>query len=90
MHSVNFDDSSGKAKIIYNTKEVFSVTQDFDRTFPLDPDEPGICIELVNTLSESVRLTLLFDDEVESSETISPGTRIMRQRSYFSHEVSTF
>ncbi|MDE0297038.1 MAG: hypothetical protein OXN17_00220 [Candidatus Poribacteria bacterium] len=88
--NLSFDDSAHAPQIIYNTKEEFSITQDFDRTFPLHPDRPGIAIELMNTLSEPIRLTLLIDGEVEFSDIISPGTRSVRYKSYARSEVSIF
>ena len=68
-------------EIIYNTKEEFSITQDFNQTFQLDPNEPRIFVQLSNFSesvqkvgpitfvnprpSVSVRLTILIDGEVE-------------------------
>lgn len=62
-------------EIIYNTKKEFSITQDFNRTFQLDPDEPRISVELIKPEpSASVRLTVLLDDEVERDDLIPSGT----------------
>ena len=71
-------------EIIYNTKEEFSITQDFNQTFQLDPNEPRISVQLSNFSesvqnvgfitfvnpgpSVSVRLTILIDGEVEYDE----------------------
>ena len=87
-----------------NTKEEFSITQDFEQTFQLDPDEPRIFVELinasytsiqnnrwVNVTSMFVRLTLFIDDEVEYDERklLTSGSRTSITQS-FSREDITF
>ena len=68
--------SSLSGEIIYNTKKEFSITQDFNQTFQLDPDEPRIAGELIKPgWSASVRLTVLIDDEVEHEKLFPSGTR---------------
>ena len=63
-------------EIFYSTKEEFSITQGFNQTFQLDPDDPRISVELIKPgPSGSVRLTVLFDDEVEYEELFPSGWR---------------
>ena len=68
-----------------NTKEEFSITQDFNQTFQLDPDTPRIYVQLINPgPSVSVRLTVLIDGEVEYDETelLTSGSSIGFSRSF--------
>ena len=61
-------------EIFYNTKKEFSITQDFNKTFQLDPDEPRISVELIKPgPSGSVRLTGLLDDTVEYEQSLASG-----------------
>ena len=49
-----------------NTKKELSITQDFNQTFQLDPDEPRIFVQLINASSESVQ-------NIGNLTIISPG-----------------
>ena len=69
--SIDSTDLEGIASngLIYNTKKEFSITQDFNRTFQLDPDTPRIYVQVINPgPSVSVHLTILTDGEVEYKE----------------------
>ena len=77
-------------EIIYNTKEKFSITQDFNQTFQLDPDEPRISVELIKPgPSGSVHLTVLIDDEVEYEQSLTSRGSMSFYQS-FSRENITF
>ena len=79
-------------EIIYNTKKEFSITQDFNQTFQLDPDEPRIAGELIKPgPSGSVRLTVLLDDEVEHESSLpAASSGSMGFSRSFSQENITF
>ena len=74
---------------IYNTKKEFSITQDFNRTFQLDPDEPRIAVELIKPgPSGSVRLTVLLDDEVEYEQSLTGTGFLIWNRDFRKKEIS--
>ena len=85
-------------EIIYNTTEEFSITQDFNQTFQLDPNEPRIYVQLINSSkavfvnpgpSVSVRLTVLIDGEVEYDEEnlLTSGSSIGVVRSFSQENI---
>lgn len=90
--SIDSTDLEGIASngLIYNTKKEFSITQDFNQTFQLDPDEPRISVELIKPgPSGSVRLTVLIDDEVEYEQSLTSRGSMSFYQS-FSRENITF
>ena len=75
--------------LIYNTKKEFSITQDFNRTFQLDPDEPRISVELIKPgPSGAVRLTVLLDDEVEYEQSLTGTGFLIWNRDFSKKEIS--
>ena len=73
-----FESDSGE--IVYNSKKEFSITEDFDRDFQLNPDAPRIAYEVLNgtPYTLSVRIILLIDGEADGGEdtfAFSPGDR---------------
>ena len=65
-------------RVVYHSKEEFSITEDFDRDFQLNPDAPRIAYEVFNGTPHtlSVRINLLFDGEADDGEDtfeFSPG-----------------
>ena len=73
-----FEEATGPDRVVYHSKEEFSITQDFDRDFQLNPDAPRIAYEVFNgtPYTLSVRIILLIDGEADDGEdthVFSPG-----------------
>ena len=66
-------DESDSAKIIFNTKEEYKITEDYEQTFTLDSEEPKFAFEIVNPWSESVKLTVQYEGDDPSDVTIRPN-----------------
>ena len=63
----------------HNTEDIFSITEDFEQTFPLDSNAPRLSVKLINKTpyTLSIRLTILLDDESEHDESeneFTPGS----------------
>lgn len=60
-----FEEVTGPDRVVYHSKEEFSITQDFDRDFQLNPDATRIAYEVFNgtPYTLSVRINLLLDGE---------------------------
>ena len=54
----------------YGMKHEFALTESFSQDFRLDPDKPGLAVELANNTPHdlSVHVTVLFDSEVKYDE----------------------
>ena len=92
-HKSNFGDTV----FIYNYNEKYTVTQNFNKTFPLETEEPTIVLDLICThvgpikenSSNSIRLIVRFngegDFELGNHDTVHPlevGTTITAQSTF--------
>lgn len=74
---------------IYNTKQEFSIIQDFNQRFQLDPDGPRIWVELRKPApSGSVRLTVRVDDEVEYDKPLTGTGFLVWRQDFTKKEIS--